>query len=143
MTKQLPDEIEYGFVADRIIRAVGDTTKDPDRYPDGIPSKGTITFTPVSEIQYVMGSPPTRVEIAPIVCTIYQGDDPGSSTFDPKRTGLIVDPAGRIGNVALVVGHYVVSTQLEGRRKELKRFAIHVTPEHTSTNPLWLAQYVE
>lgn len=137
MTEHLPDEITYGFVADRVLLAVGDTTDDTDRFPDGVPAKGTVTFTPERDTHYTQQTPATVLQ-QPIECTIYQGDpDDGEGTEDPKRIGLLVDPAGHVGNVALVVGWYSVSYRLE--RGAAKRFRFQVRPEHTADEPLWLS----
>lgn len=137
MTEHLPDEITYGFVADRVLLAVGDTTDDTDRFPDGVPAKGTVTFTPERDTHYTQQTPATVLQ-QPIECTIYQGDpDDGEGTEDPKRIGLLVDPAGHVGNVALVVGWYSVSYRLD--RGAAKRFRFQVLPEHTADEPLWLS----
>lgn len=141
MTEILPDELQYGFVADRIVRAVGDTDKDDDRHPDGVPGKGTVEFTPLSNIRYSTDRPPTRVSLATITCKYYEGDDPDAPDYNPHRAGMIVDPAGYIGNVALVVGDYKVDTQLEDGH--FQTFDITVKPEHTKDKPLWLANEAE
>lgn len=137
MTEHLPDEITYGFVADRVLLAVGDTTDDTDRFPDGVPAKGTVTFTPERDTHYTQQTPATVLQ-QPIECTIYQGDpDDWGGREDPKRIGLLVDPAGHVGNVALIVGWYSVSYRLE--RGAAKRFRFQVRPEHTADEPLWLS----
>lgn len=131
-TRWLPDEIQYGYVADRVLRAIGDTKNDDDRYPDGVPAKGTIRFEPERSLKYTTTQPATVIKDA-IECTIYQGDEDGE---DNDRVGLLVDPAGHVGNVALIAGWYQVTYRLDSG--SVPRFRIHVTPEHTVDDPLWL-----
>lgn len=135
MTEHLPDEITYGFVADRVLLAVGDTTDDTDRFPDGVPAKGTVTFTPERDTHYTQQTPATVLQ-QPIECIIYQGD-PDDPEEPPDRVGMLVDPAGHVGNVALIVGWYSVSYRLD--RGAAKRFRFQVLPEHTADEPLWLS----
>lgn len=129
MTEHLPDEIEYGFVADRVLKAVGDTTLDADRYPDGVAAKGTVRFTPMARHLFTQNDPAT-ISVANIECTINPGHD------DPEQTGLLVDPAGHTGNVALVAGWYQVTYLLDGESPD--RFPIEVKPEYTAESPGWL-----
>lgn len=134
-TEYLPDEITYGFVADRVLLAVGDTNHDFDRYPDGVPAQGTVRFSPERTVLYTQNKPATVLP-QDIECTIYQGD-PDDATEDPDQVGLLVDPAGHIGNVALIVGWYEVVYRLQAGT--MQRFRIQVKPEHTKDNPLWLS----
>lgn len=141
MTATLPAELKFGFVADRVVRAVGDTTDDPDRYPNGVPATGTVEFTPLSNVRYTRDRPASRVSVATIVCKIHPGDDPADPDHNPERAGLLVDPAGHVGNVALVVGDYRVETHLDDGTFDA--FDIRVEEHHTEDDPAWLADYAE
>lgn len=136
MTENLPDEVQYGFVYGKTLLAIGDTTDDVDRFPDGVAAKGIVRFTPKVTILRTETDPATIIKQR-IECKIHQGkDDPDDP--DPAKVGLLVDTAGHVGNVALVVGQYDVSYQLEGGAS-VPSFTINVTPEHTPESPLDLA----
>lgn len=128
-TEILPDDMVYGFVADRILRAVGDTKGDPDRFPDGVAAEGTVVFKLIKAVDYTENDPATVIT-DPIECTIHQTDD------DPKRVGLLVDPAGHVGNVSLALGYYEVTYRLVTGR--VPKFDFWVYPEYTAENPGWL-----
>lgn len=135
-TELLPDEIKYGFVYGKTLLAVGDTLDDTDMFPDGVPAKGTVRFTPRTTILRTDTDPATIVK-QPIECDIHQGkNDPHDP--DPDKAGLLIDAAGFAGNVALIVGQYNVSYRLEGGAA-VPGFVIEVNPAHTEQDPLILA----
>lgn len=134
MSVSLPPEVKYGFVADRILLAVGDTTDDEDRYPDAVPARGTVTFTPVQVVHRTEATPVTIIR-SPIICTFHQGAA-DTTDPDPAKAGLLIDPAGHVGNVALATGHYEVSYKIDGGT--VPGFTISVEEKHTSEEPLWL-----
>lgn len=134
MSVTLPNEITYGFVADRILVALGDQSTDTDRYPDGIAAQGTVTFTAVQSVRRTETYPATIIKTK-ITCTIHQGSqEPGDP--DPEKTGLLIDEAGHVGNVALITGFYDVTYALQNR--SLPGFRIQVKETDTANNPQWL-----
>lgn len=135
----LPPEVRAGYVYNRVLRAIGDRPEDEDRFPDGIPAKGTVTFTPKNSVKQVVSND-TGVTVTrePVVCTIHQGeaqyDDP-----DPDKAGLLIDEAGQDGGVWLVVGEWTVSYQFDDRYSNVPNQDIVVTEDHTEDNPLDVA----
>ena len=115
----LPPELQYGHVVGRVILAVADSG-DADAYPDAVPAKGTVTFTPKNpEIR--IGEPdPVVVLKQKIVCTI-------------DAAGYLTDPDGKRG-VWLVTGVYTVSYNFTA--PSLPAHDIVVGPEHTLAAPL-------
>lgn len=136
MTENLPDEVQYGFVYGKTLLAIGDTAEDEDRFPDGVAAKGVVRFTPKVTILRTETDPATIIKQR-IECRIHQGKD-DSVDPDPAKVGLLVDTAGHVGTVALIVGQYTVSYQLEGG-SAVPSFDIDVTAAHTSEAPLDLA----
>ena len=130
----LPPEVRAGYVYNRVLRAIGDRPEDEDRFPDGIPAKGTVTFTPKNSVKQVVSND-TGVTVTrePVVCTIHQGED------SPDLAGLLIDEAGAVGGVWLVVGEWTVSYQFDDRYSNVPNQDIVVTEEHTEDNPLDVA----
>lgn len=130
----LPPEVRAGYVYNRVLRAIGDRPEDEDRFPDGIPAKGTVTFTPKNSVkQVVSNNTGVTVTREPVVCTIHQGED------NPNLAGLLIDEAGAVGGVWLVVGEWTVSYQFDDRYSNVPNQDIVVTEEHTEDNPLDVA----
>ena len=130
----LPPEVRAGYVYNRVLRAIGDRPEDEDRFPDGIPAKGTVTFTPKNSVkQVVSNNTGVTVTREPVVCTIHQGED------NPNLAGLLIDEAGAVGGVWLVVGEWTVSYQFEDRYSNVPNQDIVVTEDHTEDNPLDVA----
>ena len=130
----LPPEVRAGYVYNRVLRAIGDRPEDEDRFPDGIPAKGTVTFTPKNSVkQVVSNNTGVTVTREPVVCTIHQGED------NPNLAGLLIDEAGAVGGVWLVVGEWTVSYQFEDRYSNVPNQDIVVTEDHTEENPLDVA----
>ena len=101
---------------------------------DGIPAKGTVTFTPKNSVkQVVSNNTGVTVTREPVVCTIHQGED------NPNLAGLLIDEAGAVGGVWLVVGEWTVSYQFEDRYSNVPNQDIVVTEDHTEENPLDVA----
>jgi hypothetical protein len=71
----LPSNVSYGTVVGRFLLAYADGV-DSDQYPDGVPAKGTILFTPapanIKDATAVVGTIPTPVTILPatIQCSL-------------------------------------------------------------------------
>lgn len=64
----LPSNVSYGTVVGRFLLAYADGV-DSDQYPDGVPAKGTILFTPapanIKDTSAVVGLVPTPVTMLP------------------------------------------------------------------------------
>lgn len=135
----LPPEVRAGYVYNRVLRAIGDRPEDEDRFPDGIPAKGTVTFTPKNSVkQVVSNSTGVTVTREPVVCTIHQGEAQYNDP-DPDKAGMLIDEAGAVGGVWLVVGEWTVSYQFEDRYSSVPNQDIVVTEDHTEDNPLDVA----
>lgn len=82
----LPSNVNYGHITGRIIRAIGDTPDDPDRYPDAVPAQGTVTFraTPLWLLNPTATPDPTVIIPDPVVCTL-------------DADGFLTDQAGARG----------------------------------------------
>lgn len=59
----------YGRVVGRFLAMVGDTSDDPDAYPDAIPLQGTLTFTARPTSMLVQTAQPTPATIVPFPVT--------------------------------------------------------------------------
>lgn len=80
----IPAEISYGHVVGRFIKAIDDSA-DVDRYPDGTPIAGTVTFTPtVPLVVATTATPPTTVFLEQITCSL-------------DSDGFIIDSQGAQG----------------------------------------------
>lgn len=135
----LPPEVRAGYVYDRVLRAIGDRPYDDDRLPDGIPAQGKVIFRPKTSVkQLVSGGRGVTITREPVTCTIHQGekqiDDP-----DASKGGLLIDEAGAVGGVWLVVGEWTVEYHMEDRYSNIPNEEIIVTEEHTEDNPLDVA----
>lgn len=70
MPLTIPSDVSYGKVVAKFVKAISDSA-DGDRYPDGAPALGTVTFTPnVPYVKVAGGSPPSWVFIEPLDATI-------------------------------------------------------------------------
>lgn len=71
MANELPTNVGYGTVTGRFLIAYADGS-DLDLYPDGVPAKGNIYFTPVVEKLRNSSASPAPVTIIPqqVTCTI-------------------------------------------------------------------------
>ena len=118
----LPPEVTYGYVSDRIILAVGDGP-DASSKPDAVAASGLITFIPAKKVVAIGGATPGRV--LPQVVRASLDDE-----------GYLVDLAGGRG-VWLVAGAYTVKYTLSDL--ELPPHEIVVTEEHTEDSPLHLS----
>lgn len=135
----LPPEVRAGYVYDRVLRAIGDRPYDDDRLPDGIPAQGRVIFRPKSAVkQLVSNGRGVTVTREPVTCTIHQGanqiDDP-----DASKGGLLIDEAGAVGGVWLVVGEWTVEYHMEDRYSNIPNEEIIVTEDRTEDNPLDVA----
>lgn len=116
----LPAEIAYGKVVGRFLLAIADSV-DADRNPDAKAATGTITFTPVSAIQYASLPVPTTIVKQRIVCNL-------------NVNGELADSQGAVG-VWLVAGQqYDVSYNVENATLETHRILVSTT--HDDTTPL-------
>ena len=122
----LPSEIKYGYVAAKIILAVGDTTADEDFLPEPVAAAGTIVFSPGST-RSLMGDEDQTLVLKRSVPT----------TLDSE--GYLVDQAGRRG-VWLITGAYNASLNLDG--VDAMSAGFNLTEAHTEANPLRLTAYI-
>lgn len=114
----LPQSLTYGQVVGQFIRAVGDTTADPDRLPNPVAAVGGVTFTPyLSNVKAVSDQNPVTVTKTEILCSL-------------DADGYLIDETG-VRGVWLVTGDYAVTYDLEG--VILPKHDIVVTVDHTST----------
>lgn len=105
-----PVNYTYGTVVGRFARQVADTTDDVDRYPDLLPSTGSVTFTP-SVSYFKNNAMPVTFVTNPIVGTL-------------DANGYLCDPLGVQGVVLFCTDHpdisprnwtYSVSLSIDGR----------------------------
>lgn len=127
MTSQVetPSDLEFGFVADRVLLAVGDGA-DEDRYPDVVAATGTVKFTPMAGTALVHGGEATIV-MKPIAADI-----------DPTTGRLSY---GGASGVWLVTGPYRVRYETDGGAPP--EMQIEVTTAHTPETPLVLSLHRE
>lgn len=124
----LPPDVQYGYVADRVLRSVMDTPADEDHLPDAVPASGTVTLTPVDDV-FAAEDGRTTIIATPYKYSISQ------STGADK--GLLVNPAtGHTGPHAVVAGWYKVTYGVDGYTKSYGPFRI--AAEHTLSNPFWI-----
>lgn len=64
MANELPSNVSYGTVTGRFLLAYSDSN-DADLYPDGVPAKGTVLFTPSPNYVKNAGASPAPVTILP------------------------------------------------------------------------------
>ena len=104
MANELPSNVGYGTVTARFLIAYADGS-DVDLYPDGVPAKGTIYFTPLIEkLRNHNATPPVTIIPRPFICTIdsdgYLNGPQGSPGVRLIATDDIDnDPAGWLYNV--------------------------------------------
>jgi hypothetical protein len=67
----LPTNISYGTVVGQFLAALQDGS-DPDKLPEGVPMKGTVTFvaSPVYILDYSANPNPVTILKTPITCTL-------------------------------------------------------------------------
>lgn len=67
----LPTNISYGTVVGQFLAAIQDSS-DPDKLPEGIPMKGTVTFiaSPTYVLDYSAVPNPVTILKTPIVCSL-------------------------------------------------------------------------
>lgn len=135
----LPPEVRAGYVYDRVLRAIGDRPYDEDRLPDGIPAQGRVIFRPKTSVkQIVSDGRGVTVTREPVTCTIHRGEDQPDDP-DASKGGLLIDEAGAVGGVWLVVGGWSVEYHMEDRYSNIPNEEIIVTKDHTEENPLDIA----
>lgn len=117
----MPPEITYGYVADRLVLAVGDGA-DGDRTPDARPAVGKVKFTPKTKVMPVSAPTPGRVLPQAIEASL-------------DADGYLIDDQGAQG-VWLVVGLYDVTYSFTSAT--VAGHEIEVTAAHTETAPLYL-----
>lgn len=142
MSTALPPDITYGYVADRVLRAIMDTSDDPDILPDGIPAQGTVSFQPVTDI-YTADDGKTGVVPSPNQFRIHQGEaemTPGAPV-GAEYKGLLMNPhTGYTGPQAVIAGWYTVGYRVDGYSKTFGPF--NITSEYTEDNPFWVRRNV-
>jgi len=70
MANELPSNVGYGTVTARFLIAYADSS-DLDLYPDGVPAKGNVYFTPlVEKLRNHNATPPVTIIPRPVTCTI-------------------------------------------------------------------------
>lgn len=127
----IPADATYGYVVGRWIKAVGDTTIDPNPLPDGIPVSGTATIIPLASMVY--GDPETL-------------DNPDDYVGVPReevpcsldQNGELTDSQGNIG-VWLIPGAYRFRANFTDA--DWPDFDFLVSDEYTPINPLDLLRY--
>lgn len=117
----MPPEITYGYVADRLVLAVGDGA-DGDRTPDARPAVGKVKFTPKTKVMPVSSPTPGRVLPQAIEASL-------------DADGYLIDDQGALG-VWLVVGLYDVTYSFTAAT--VPGHEIEVTTAHTEAAPLYL-----
>ena len=126
VTFPLPIELQnFGRVAGRFILVSKDTINDADLYPEGIGSRGSVTFTPTVLL--------TRISNY----HAFVGFTP--KTFPVDSYGILQDEQVS-GGVWLRQATYTVTYSLEGLA--LPSHTITVTALHTEEAPLLLSNVV-
>ena len=127
----IPADATYGYVVGRWIKAVGDTTLDPDGLPDGEPVSGTVTLIPLNSLVY--GDPETPANPNDLV-----GISRGLVHGHLDGNGELVDSHGNLG-VWLVPGAYRFKADFDNANWPEFNFLVNTTD--TLENPLDLLTY--
>ena len=134
----LPPKLRSGYVYDKILRAVADSTNDDDRFPDGLAAQGRVIFTPAHPLlQLTENGRGVKVTKEPVVCTISSGSG------DPAETGLLVDQSGSVGGVWLPVGRWTATYSFSDGMSSVPPVTFDVTEEHTKEAPADLGLLAE
>lgn len=120
----IPDGLVYGYVADRIILGVADSS-DTNRLPNAVAAQGTIEFLALVKVLYVPATHPVSIMKKPIICSL-------------DKDGYLIDPQGLKG-VFLFEGPWRVTYNLDG--VEVETHDIQVEGTHTLVAPLYLASW--
>lgn len=126
MTTTMPEDVFFGKVVFRAIRAIADTS-DPDRQPDATPATGYVLFTPATNPLKALTPGPTTVVKDQIRCNL--GAD-----------GYMMDDQDAEG-VWLVAGDYKVTYAIDDA--VLEGHTIRVTEEYDDEAPLDLTTAIE
>lgn len=67
----LPTNISYGTVVGQFLAAIADGS-DPDKLPEGVPMRGTVTFiaSPTYVLDYTASPNPVTILKTPIICSL-------------------------------------------------------------------------
>lgn len=134
----LPPKLRSGYVYDKILRAVADSTSDDDRFPDGLAAQGRVIFTPAHALlQLTEDGRGVKVTKEPVVCRISDGG------YDPAETGLLVDQSGSVGGVWLPVGRWTATYKFSDGMSSVPPVTFDVTEEHTKEAPADLGLLAE
>lgn len=121
----LPTSHTYGKIVGRWIRAVGDTTGDPDKLPEALPVEGTVTITPKTVSQVMIDT--SGLENT-MVAVLY-----GPTSFNLNEYGELVDVHGDPG-LWLISDTYTL--QANFTNASWPTFEFTVTENHTELSPL-------
>lgn len=113
----------YGFVVGRIIRRIGDSTLDPDAYPDAANVEGVVRFTPMEKV----------VKSENYRAIVFR--EPIDAPLDDR--GFITNTSMGARGIWLTVGFWEVSFLL--KNQTLTPFYIEVLETYDEGNPLDLA----
>ena len=112
----LPDDVSYGKITGRFVRAVGDTTADTDTFPDSTPSAGTVTFTP--SVTYVL-------------------DAANQQVISPEKITCTLDAEGYITDETGARGVYLIATDSPGLNPSGFTYKVVVTLGSGATSKTW------